>query len=286
MADKISWIDPNGTEHLFETDMKVLSGMNGRWMPPISYTEDKVPFQPGSRLRNVNVEPRDVDIPIYIKAKSEMNLKNKMRQTTRMLNPLKGDGKLKVISPDGSQRELSCRYLTGLEGREERGIKGVRWQKAILVFRAFDPFWYDTAAIVKSFKINESPATFFPFFPLRLTSSSVFADTSIDNTGDVETWPEWIITGPGENIVLRNMTTGEITHIETSVGDGESITINTKPFEKTVTKNDGTNLFHTLTDESSLWALQEGKNSIRLEMSNANEASSIQLTYRNRYWGP
>jgi hypothetical protein len=104
--------------------------------------------------------------------------------------------------------------------------------------------------------------------------------------GDVETWPEWIITGPGENIVLRNMSTDEVTSLEVSLDVGETITIDTKPFHKTVTKNDGTNLFYTLTDESSLWALQEGSNSIQIEMANATTDSNIQLTYRNRYWGP
>lgn len=286
MADKISWIDANGTEHLFETDMKVLSGMNGRFMPPISFVEEQVPFQAGSKLRQVKVEPRDVDVPIFIKAKDEIGLRLKMREVTRMLNPLKGDGVLKTIARDGSQRELTCRYSSGFEGKEDRDSKGVWWQKAVLVFRAFDPYWYDTITHVETFTIGQ-PATFFPLlFPFRLSSSTVFADTTIDNTGDVETWPEWIITGPGENIVLRNLTTGEIASVILRLDPGETITIDTKPFIKTVKKSDGSNMFHLLTDESSLWALQGGNNSIRIELSNATEESSVQLSYRNRYWGP
>lgn len=285
MADNISWIDANGTEHRFETDMKVLSGMNGRWMPPISFVEEKTPNQHGSQLRQVNVEARPVDVPIWIKAKNEIGLRQKMREITRMLNPLKGDGKLMVIAPDESRREITCRYNSGFEGQEDRDNKGVWFQKAILVFKAFDPFWYDAQTIVETFTTGE-PATFFPFLPLRLASSSVFADTTIDNVGDVETYPEWIIQGPGENIVLRNLTTGEVTNISYSLGLGESITIDTKPFHKTVMKNDGSNLFYTLSDESSLWALAEGKNSIRLEMADSTEQSSIQLSYKNRYWGP
>src|SRR5690606_23153940 len=137
---KISWIDANGTQYLFETDIQALSGMNGWWMPPITFIEEEVPFQSGSRLRQLKVKPREVDVPILLKAKNKIDLKNKMRQTTRMLNPLKSDGKLKVVSSDGSQRELTCRYYSGFEGREGRDNKGLRWQKAILVFRAFDPF--------------------------------------------------------------------------------------------------------------------------------------------------
>jgi phage-related protein len=82
------------------------------------------------------------------------------------------------------------------------------------------------------------------------------------------------------------MSTGEVTNLTVSLGIGETITIDTKRFQKTITKNDGTNLFFTLTDESSIWSLQEGNNSIQIEMANATQDSLIQLTYRNRYWGP
>lgn len=283
----ITWIDHNGTEHVL-TDMPDISisiGPSGRYMPPIEYSEEETPFQYGSTVKNVKVKAREMDLPIEINGQTQMDIRNNLRSLLRIFNPLKGDGIIRSISPDGSTREIICRYNSGLEINESGKI----WEKFVLVLKAFDPLWYDTSTIVQTFKINESPGLFFPILPLRLSSSTVFADTTIDNTGDVETWPEWIVTGPGENILLRNMTTGEVTalsHADAKLGAGESITIDTRPFHKTVTKNDGTNLFYTLSDESSLWALQEGQNSIRLEMSNATEVSSIQLSYKNRYWGP
>jgi hypothetical protein len=285
MADKLYWIDANGTEIPFNSEnIKVLKGMQGRFMPPVSFVEEQIAFQHGTHLRQTHIEARDVDIPLLIKAENEIELRSLVRSITKAFNPLKSNGKLRVLSPNGSQRELSCRYSQGMEGQEDRDTKGTYWQTVVLVFRAFDPFWYDTQTIVQTFTTGAA-ATFFPFLPLRLASSTVFADTTIDNVGDVETYPEWIIQGPGENIVIRNLTTGEATSINYSLGLGESITINTKPFHKTVTKNDGTNLFYTLSDESSLWALAESKNSIRIEMSNSTEQSSVQVSYKNRYWG-
>jgi hypothetical protein len=203
-----------------------------------------------------------------------------------MVNPMKNEGKLKSVSADGSQRELNCLYTSGLEGNEDKDNQGFWWKKIILVFRAFDPFWYDSSSIVQTFKINENPGLFFPILPLRLASSTVFADITIDNTGDVETYPEWIVQGPGESIVLTNLSTGETTSLDLSLEAGETVTIDTSPNAKTVTKSDGSNLFYTLSDDSSLWALQEGNNSIQIQMANATADSSIQLTYKNRYWGP
>lgn len=284
----ITWIDSNGTE--FEIDDEVnytlLLGAKGFHMPPINTIEEEVPFQAGSMLRLAKVGAREIDVPIVVRGQDEIEVRNNIRQLLRMFNPLKGDGRLQVTSYDGVQRELKCRYIGGLEIDESTGTYGNNWQKSILVLKAFDPFWYDSNTIVQTFKKDESPGLFFPILPLRVASSTVFADVEIDNTGDVEAWPEWIVTGPGENIVLRNLTTGDVTSITYTLEAGETITINTKPFVKTVTKQDGTNLFYTLSDSSSLWSLEEGSNSIQIEMADVTSESSVQLTYKNRYWGP
>lgn len=279
----ISWIDPNGTEHVLtdQEDIAITIGPSGRYMPPIETPEEEVPFQSGSRPRQTKVKAREMDFPVEINGKTMMDIRTKLRELLRIFNPLKGDGKIKSISPDGSTREIICRYQGGLEISESGMIK----ENFVLVLKAFDPFWYDIQPVTQTFTTGQ-PATFFPFLPLRLASSSVFADITVDNQGDVETFPEWTIRGPGENIMIKNLSTGEITHLQTSLGVGESITIDTRPFYKTVTRQDRTNLFHTLTEDSSLWALQEGQNSIRLEMANATDESSIQLSYKNRYWGP
>jgi hypothetical protein len=282
--DKLSWIDSNGTEHPFTNDKVVLQGKQGFYMPPIAHVDEQVPFHAGTRYRDTIINARDIDVPLLIKADSPLTLRQKVRECLRMFNPLY-DGRIKVIAPDGTQRELHCRYASGLEGNESKDAKGTYWQTVVLVFRAFDPYWYDSQTIVETFKLNQSPGLFFPIPPLRLVSSTVFADMTIDNTGDVETYPEWIITGPGENIVLENMTTGEITELASSLGIGESITINTKPYVKTVKRNDSVNLYVDLSDNSSLWALQAGINNIRIQMSGATELSSVQLSYKNRYLG-
>lgn len=281
--DKLSWIDANGIEHPFTNELVVLQGKQGFHMPPVSFVEETVPFQAGTRLRDTRIEAREIDVPLLIKSDSPTILRQKVRECLRMFNP-RHTGRIKVVAPDGSQRELECRYSSGFEGNESRDAKGLYWQTVVLVFRAFDPFWYDTSTVVETFTTGE-PATFFPFFPLRLSSSTVFADTSIDNQGDVESWPEWIIKGPGEDITLRNFSTGETLRLFTSLQIGESITIDTKPGKKTIKKNDGTNMYATLSDASSLWALQDGVNNIRIEMSNATTDSSVQLSYKPRYLG-
>lgn len=283
MADRIAWISADGTEYSITDNHLIMAGSDGRFMPPIDFVEEDVPFQHGSRLREVLVKPREVDLPIYVDGTSEVDLRSQLRYLLRILNPLKGDGKLRVTGPDGGQRELTCRYKGGMEISEKLDSKIGNLQAVVLVLRAFDPFWYDSSTNVQTFETGQ-PATFFPMFPMRLSDSTVFADITVDNTGDVEAWPEWIITGPGDHIILRNLSTGEILNLNATIGEGETITIDT--MKKTIKKNDGTNIFSLQTSSSSIWALQEGSNNVRIEVSNATDKSSVQLSYKNRYWGP
>jgi phage-related protein len=281
----ISWIDANGVEHILtdQPDINITIGPSGRYMPPIETSEDEMPFQHGSKPRKTKVKAREMDFPTEVYGKTQMDIRYKLRQLLRMFDPLKGMGRIKSVSPDGSVREISCLYQGGLEISESGMIR----ENFVLVLKAYDPFWNETITQVKTFTPGQ-PATFFPMFPFRLTSSSVFADDTIENEGDVEAYPEWIITGPGENINLKNLTTGEVLKLDTSLQEGETIIINTQPrTEKMpIVKGDGTNLFHTMSDESSRWTLQEGKNNIRIEMSGANLQSSVQVSYKKRYWGP
>jgi hypothetical protein len=284
--DKYYWVDANGSQYAISDNHLIKSGPDGRYMPPISFVEDEVPFLAGTRLRTVKIGPREFDLTIYIDGDSEVDVRNKTRNLLRTFNPVKGDGKISVVAADNSQREINCRYAGGLEISEKEGSKIGNIQTVTLVFRAFDPYWYDTATQVQTFKINESPGTFFPVFPLSLASSTVFASVAINNEGDVDTWPEWEINGPCQGVVLRNLSTGEVLSLDVALELGESITIDTKPFRKIIVKNDSTNLFYTMSVDSSLWALQEGINGVQIEMGGATLDSSAQLTYRNRYWGP
>jgi hypothetical protein len=277
----LTWIEPDGTEHNLcgLENIEISLSPEGRFMPKFDFVEQQVPFQYGSRLRQINVAAREIDLPVEIICTTTSDLRTKLRQMMDMFNPLKGDGILKSIAEDGSQRIITCRYQSGLEIQESN----LPNQKAVLVLKAFDPLWYDPNTIVQTFSTGQT-ATFFPFLPLRLSNSTVFADTYVKNSGDLEARPTWIITGPGDTIYLRNLSTGELMNINTSLGAGETINIDTRAGKRTIKKGDGTNLYPYLSEDSSLWSLQQGINNIRIEMSNATSQSSVQLSYQNRYW--
>jgi hypothetical protein len=281
----IAFVDPDGvvTTLTGQPDLEVLHGVDGRFMPPVRFVGERVPGADGERLRDVTLGVRDVGLPIEVRKDTAADLRTRIRQLLPTLDPKEGEGKLRVTAPDSSQRELLCRYAGGFEGTEDDQMSGLHFQRALLVFRAFDPLWYDVNYTSQQFTGSGSSATFFPFFPLRLSSSEVFADVVISNTGDAEAYPEWLAEGPLTALILRNLTTGKLFELNVTLAAGETVAIDTRPGQKTVTKQNGTNLFSSLTTASSLWSLARGSNSVRIEMGGSGAGSKVTLSHKQRY---
>lgn len=289
MPDIITWIDPNGTELVLtgQTTREVERGRAGLDMPPIRFIEDLVPYQAGARLRRTNVGVREVDIPLVVWAASSSALRTAVRSLLQLLDPVRGTGKLRVSSEDGTERELYCRYAGGLEGLGSGSAGGPAWRRLVLVFRAVDPYWYGRQAIITTFGNGTPLATFFPFFPLRLVSSPVLGDlgATISNAGEVETWPVWELTGPGTDFTLLNLTTGDELKLETTLNSGQVVTIDTRPGAKTVELADGTSLFGYLSTDSVMWSIPLGTSAVQFEASGASATTSVKLTYQSRFLG-
>jgi hypothetical protein len=275
----MTWVDPNGIETALwgGPPFDALVGRQGAFMPEFDLLMDDVPLQAGSRLRTVKTRARQVDVPLLIRGTSASNLRSVLRSLLLTLDPNRGDGRLRVTGPDGTARELWCRYAGGLLGQEVAGAAPGHELRAVLTFQAADPFWYAASLTTSAYTLTAGGG-FFPFFPLVVSATSIFTTVSVDNTGDVETWPIWSIRGPGSDIYLRNVTTGEYLAIVTTLGAGDILTIDTRPGYKTVELN-GVNAFDLITPSSALWALPRGVTSVWIEIAGTTAASACTVNY-------
>jgi phage-related protein len=288
LSETVTWIDPDGASTTLNggPDTFVTWDVSGRFAPPARFDEEGIPGGDGSSLRAVRHDTREFTLPVWIEAPDQGALRAAKRALVRSMNPKRGDGLIRVTSPIGDQREIVCRVAAGLEGVERIDDTSGLWMQMFpLVFRANNPYWRDISDIAATYTVG-TPSTFFPFFPIRLSNAQVFTDASPDNVGDVDAWPVWTLTGPGSTIYLRNLTTGYVLNLATTLGSGESAVIDTRPGAKTVTKADGTNLFSQLSNSSFLWPLEPGVNSLRIEMSGATAASSVSMAFRPHYLSP
>lgn len=284
MSELCEWIDPDGVVFPLEVDWSVA----GRFMPKIEFQTEGAPGVPGEFFRAVRHGTHEFLLPFDVVGTSEADLRIKLRAIIASMDPVRGLGRVRFTSPVGDQREILCRNASGLELQEVLGQQsGYDWQRVPATFLALDPYYYDVSPTSQSFTIASIPS-FFPFFPIRLTASELAVDSSVNNTGDVETWPVWTITGPGSVIKLTNLTTGKfISFPGGSLSSGQKLFIDTRPGIKSVLYDNGASAYSALSVDSSLWPLARGMNSIRLEMSGIDVAvSRLDLTYWRKYLSP
>lgn len=286
MPERLQFVDSSGVIlELSDLPGVRALGDSGLDMPPASMVEDVIPGQAGSQLRTVRLAARDAVLPFYLEQDSETSLRDLLRSLARRLNPQRGNGKLRHIAVDGTSRDLTCRYAGGLEGDRVRGSAGSTHRKGALLFRAHDPFWYDTAPMSSTFTTGAQPNFLGdPFLPIKLASDTVLGEQTVSNDGDVESWPVWTVNGPATSITLSNVTTGETLSLPITLTAAQSVVIDTRPFVKTVRRDDGTNLFGSVS--GSLWALGEGDTVINAQVAGSTVDTFVTLVFYRRFLSP
>ena len=248
-----------------------------RFMPPVTINTVKVPQAQGGRFRGARHEERLATIPVVLPG--PIAGRDELRRWARALDPLTGEGTLTVVQGDHAGRQLVCAYEAGLDDyAEEFPLLGL----TTLAFRAADPYWQDGTESSLVTTTSSTGFTWFPFLPLVLGSSDVFASATITNVGDVDAWPVITVVGPGNDLVLTNLTTGLAWSFPGNIAAGSTLVVDTRPGHKSA-RLDGNNAFGRLTDDSALWPLVPGPNRISIAFATATPASRVTFAWRNRW---
>lgn len=288
MTDSLVFEDPDGveTDLTDHVDFFTLWGVLGRGMPKFDFVEVEIPTSDGVDLRETMARPREVSVPLYVEGDDGPDLTDLLRTLAFRLNPFRGDGLLRTTraGDEANPRELVCRYAGGLELVESPGMAGTRHQRAVIVFRAAtDPMWRDADDVVEYLDSTGDVGSFFPIPPVVLLSSSVYAETVVDNTGDAVAWPVWTVVGPGSGITIENVTTGAVFTMDIELEEGEYVVIDTRPGSKSVVHGvTGENLYGSVTAHD-LWGLEPGEQTVRAAISDTTDDTSVLLRYRRRY---
>jgi hypothetical protein len=248
-----------------------------RFMPPVSLHTIRVPQAQGGRFRYARHGERLATIPVVLPGPQVA--RDELRRWAKALDPVKGEGTLTVVQGAHAGRQLVCAYESGLESySEEYGSLGL----ATFAFRAADPYWQDAAEQSLVSTLGSSTATWFPFLPLVLGPSDIFASTTITNGGDVDAWPVITTIGPGTDLTVTNQTTGLFWKFTGAMTAGSTLVVDHRPGHKSV-RLDGFNAFGRLSDDSVLWPLVPGPNRISIGFASATAGSKVTFTWRNRW---
>ena len=255
----------------------MLAGTKARMMPPVHVTTMAVPAGNGSRFLGAAHLERIVAVPVAVPG--SITDRDELRRWARVLDPTKGEGQLSVVSGPSAGRLLTCCYDAGLDELEET-FPNVNL--ATLLFRAAWPYWQE--GMEQSVVITPGSAvrTWFPFLPLILGASDAFGVFNVTNDGDVPAWPVVTATGPGQDLTVQNLTTGQAWTVAGAIAAGSVVIVDTRPGRKTATL-DGTNVFSRLTPTSELWPLAPGLNQVQVSFALTSAASSVAFSWR-RQW--
>ncbi|OZV74765.1 hypothetical protein CA850_29755 [Micromonospora echinospora] len=245
---------------------------------PVELVTDPHP-RGGDRIRHVYPTARVITWPLLVWGASHLEFLARWRALARAfaLTRRLGPGRLRVSRPDGTQREILVHFAGGFEGAPGRGYTD---DVAAISLFCEDPYWRAVDPLTLRYVFGTTRPYLNPF--PSLSSGRVFGATTATNPGEVETWPEWTVTGPAAGLVAENETTGEAFELTYPLAAGQSIRITTEV--SAVVGPAGQPLAGALAWPGSvLWGLDPGLNDINFVVPDAAAGASIELAYWPRF---
>lgn len=287
IIESLTYIAPDGIEYPLQTSERAVLREEGYGTPPITYITQKGPAQHGVFVNDYLLEPRIIQLLVRHNGSSRNDYWSNRAGIMDALRPNKQTvhsdvipGVLRKALPDGSLRDIRAFIESGPgftptpNGWDEYAFQEV------LRFIAHDPVWYDPAIVTVNFGTTATQLVFPITFPI--TFSSTRDTETVAYAGTWIEYPTFVINGPASSVYILNDTTDEHIRFTYPLAAGRSVTIALSYGTKLVTLDDGTNLLGYVDPESDLasFKLIPGDNDII-----TNGASSITMTYKNRYWG-
>lgn len=260
-----------------------LTGLTSNISKSKGYRED------GCILNGHTYKERDIDF--YIVAQGDDDLELTMLKT-KAINTLVGEGTLYYYGDDGETLRIIKGYIQDTPKFSEiSGAYCERFQFSIL---CPDPYFHD---VIEN-RVNMGQWISNLQFPINIPSTKMqlgYKDTSVIKSIYVEgdaPCPiriEMLATDVVTNPYFENITTGERICLETTLGNGEKIVLNTekgnKSVKKTLTDGIESNIIYTLSLDTTLFQLQPGDNLIKIGATNNINFLQAFLYYNNNYGG-
>lgn len=263
-------------------------GMTGTGIAPRELTFSEL-ARGGAVLRKRRPTNIETTIPFDVFHGYGEDSYDKLEDSRRRLEHIcTGEVEIRILTKDG-YRSAFGEYKEGLEGDFSRAAVNNYRMNLALTFTCPDPWWYGAEQVLvqkvdagrKPFITAPGSEATIPFFPVVLASSTVDGAYQLDIKGDAEAWPIWEVHGPGEDLLIESVKTGERTFIE---GDfGEVVTIDTRLGDIYSPSMTNGEMWDRTSLDSVLFPLQPGTNRVKITMVNARPDSQVVLRYREAY---
>lgn len=271
----ISLTGVNGDTITFGNDEFILtSGVRGFGIPQTALRIDSSAGE-GGVFRYSKRDVRELDLPIMVTGSDRDDVDSKLR---RLANLLRGKTALIASYSDGTQYELDVYYAGGAETQygEDAGATFCKW---VLTVKAPQPYWVSVQP--QSFWVSGAPGTvgLLPQLSrLQLSSSQALGTITVQNNGDVDAPPIWVINGPATNVAITLNGVGFQYTAALAIGD--TITIDTD--SGTVVDQTGANKYANLSAAPKLFAIPSGISNISITATGSGSSTKISGFFQPR----
>ena len=282
-----------------------LSGGNPFWfvsltgggLPPIRRLKERSPQQHGSTDIGFLLDERMINLVLLIEANATtqqeaLELADQYRDDlAECLKPRENTPiQLRITRDDGRVRQIDCHVVGTVDFpntlRERMGAS----QLVVIQFEAADPIFYDPTLNNVIFDISDNVSgveipLMIPFVYSAVTELD--AIESITYAGKWETFPIIYVTGPANDLIITNETTGKVLDFTGhNIASGDIYTIDLRYGQRFIVDQNGVRKNSALTDDSDLqnWSFVPGINDVHVEItSGLSVVTLIRVEYYNRY---
>lgn len=272
-------IGANGDRIEFDNENYVLNNnFMGFNIPPA-----QVRIEPsagdGGVYRHSKKGVRDLDLSVTTLGTDRSDVQTKLRRLSRLLQDTQGPTQLEASYSDGEVLVMTVYYTGGAEGQWGSDA-GQIWNRWTISFQAPMPYWEKAEDV--SFIIGDLPrgrGLLPKLTKLLVTSDTVFGDVVVNNTGDVPSYPKWVILGPITDLIISNGT--QSFTIPGEIEAGEIITVETATAK--VYNEAGDNEYPRLGPAPKLFQIQPGLSNITVTGDDTTLETRVGFFYKPRY---
>lgn len=263
-----------------DSDYSLTSGLMGVGIPPTEVRIDDSASD-GGVWRFTKRGVRDIDMPVIVHGSGEADLETKLRRLSNILNDRRGAVTLRANYPSGEAWEIQAHYVGGAETQfdDDTNVTFCRW---VVQLRCPNPYWTRTSA--EQYNVGSAGAGrgLIPnLAELQVSSSQALGVLSVENSGDVESFPVWQFRGPSSTVTITDVNTGKAFLYDALIETGDTVIIDTLK-GTVIDKLTGANLYANLGPSPKLFPIASGISSVNIVATDADSNTLISLAYQPR----
>ena len=275
----------NGTIELGVNSKYTLRrGVQGLEMGVLSNADYIVPQSHSSRRSSNWMHSRIITMPITVKGVTVAQLLQNRKELSEKVYAKQGQILSIVITDSAENTYQLFGYLEQLDLPADFN----HLSKGVLSFKCDNALIQSTTLKTATVGVLGQGGGIMLPFTLPITFPAGSGSVSISNAGTFSSIPDLIITGPGTNFTVRNITTGETLRIgytgkNFTLTSGQQITIS--GMDKSITQA-GVNKYGFKDPRTNFLSLAPGENEITLDVeSGGTDDTEVQFQWRDSFLG-